>query len=115
MPSTLQPIIITADLGRLATFYTALLGAKETGRMPEEGATFFLGCALEIPTWDWSPIPASRKVWRPGCCSASMWMTSMRTLRGLRPLVAGSKVRPTTCHGASESVTFTTPTGTRST
>jgi predicted enzyme related to lactoylglutathione lyase len=46
MPSTVQPIIITADLGRLGTFYTALLGAKETGRVPEEGATFFLGLRI---------------------------------------------------------------------
>jgi len=46
MASTIQPIIITPDLNRLAGFYTELLGAKETSRVPEEGATFFLGLRI---------------------------------------------------------------------
>ncbi|WP_219419038.1 VOC family protein [Pseudonocardia nigra] len=43
MPSTIQPIIMTEDLDRLQTFYTALLDAKETERFPAEGPTFFVG------------------------------------------------------------------------
>ena len=39
-----QPIIVTADLDRLVRFYTGLLGAAETTRVPGEGgATFYVG------------------------------------------------------------------------
>lgn len=39
--SALQPVIITPDLDRLLGFYTALLGAVETSRVPEEGGPLF--------------------------------------------------------------------------
>lgn len=42
-PATVQPIIVTPDLDRLQSFYTNLLGARETSRVPEEGPTFFVG------------------------------------------------------------------------
>lgn len=42
MPSTVQPIIATADIERQLRFYTALVGAKETDRYPEEGSVFFI-------------------------------------------------------------------------
>ncbi|MEV0371650.1 VOC family protein [Streptomyces sp. NPDC050636] len=42
-PAAVQPIIVTPDLDRLQRFYTDLLGAEETSRVPEEGPTFFVG------------------------------------------------------------------------
>lgn len=42
MPSTVQPVLVSRDLERLAGFYRALLGAVETGRVPADGPTFFL-------------------------------------------------------------------------
>ncbi|MGH3612004.1 MAG: VOC family protein [Pseudonocardia sp.] len=41
--ATIQPIINTPDLDRLLGFYTALLGAVETSRVPQEGPTFYVG------------------------------------------------------------------------
>lgn len=44
MTATVQPVIITADLDRLSGFYTALLGAVEGVRVPEQGGpTFYVG------------------------------------------------------------------------
>jgi predicted enzyme related to lactoylglutathione lyase len=42
----LQPIIVTPGLDRLVGFYTELLDAKETTRVPEEGPTFFVGLQI---------------------------------------------------------------------
>jgi predicted enzyme related to lactoylglutathione lyase len=41
--STVQPIVVTADLPRLAAFYAAVAGAAEASRVPEEGAPFYVG------------------------------------------------------------------------
>ena len=46
MPTTVRPIIVTADLDRLLAFYTGLLGAKETFRYPDEGPVFSVGLSL---------------------------------------------------------------------
>lgn len=46
MSATIQPIITTHDLDRLLGFYTALLGAVETFRVPEEGQTFYVGLRI---------------------------------------------------------------------
>jgi predicted enzyme related to lactoylglutathione lyase len=46
MSVTIQPVIMTADLDRLQTFYTALLGAVETTRVPEDGTPFFVGLRM---------------------------------------------------------------------
>jgi predicted enzyme related to lactoylglutathione lyase len=46
MARTLQPIINTPQLNRLITFYTELLGAKETTRVPDEGPIFYLGLQI---------------------------------------------------------------------
>lgn len=43
MPSTVQPIIVTADLERLRTFYVEVAGAEETSRTPEDGPVFYSG------------------------------------------------------------------------
>jgi predicted enzyme related to lactoylglutathione lyase len=43
MSTTIQPVIMTPDLERLQIFYTALLGAEETSRVPDKGPTFFVG------------------------------------------------------------------------
>lgn len=43
MSATIQPVISTPDLGRLLGFYTALLGAVETTRVPEQGPVFYVG------------------------------------------------------------------------
>jgi predicted enzyme related to lactoylglutathione lyase len=43
MPGTVLPIIATPELERLVGFYSALLGAKETTRVPDEGPTFYVG------------------------------------------------------------------------
>ena len=46
MPSSLQPMIITADVERLHAFYTAVAGAVVTDRTPPEGPVFYLGLRL---------------------------------------------------------------------
>jgi predicted enzyme related to lactoylglutathione lyase len=45
--ATIRPIIVTADLDRLLTFYTGLLGAEEVLRIPDEGPAFYVGLSLE--------------------------------------------------------------------
>ncbi|GGL37550.1 VOC family protein [Planomonospora parontospora] len=44
--TTVQPIIITADLARLQTFYERLLGAVEVHRFPDDGPVFFVSLKL---------------------------------------------------------------------
>ncbi len=46
MPSTIRPIIVTADLPRLLAFYAELLGAVEVMRYPEDGPAFYVGLQL---------------------------------------------------------------------
>ena len=46
MPRTLQPMVITPGLDRLLDFYTGLLDAKETTRVPDEGPVFFVGLQI---------------------------------------------------------------------
>lgn len=46
MPVAIQAIICTPDLDRLVGFYTTLLGAVETARVPEKGPTFFVQLRL---------------------------------------------------------------------
>lgn len=43
MATTVQPVIITADLNRLLAFYAELLGATQTSRVPDDGPGFFVG------------------------------------------------------------------------
>lgn len=43
MATTVQPVIITADLNRLLAFYAELLGATQTSRVPDDGPAFFVG------------------------------------------------------------------------
>jgi predicted enzyme related to lactoylglutathione lyase len=47
MPTTIQPIILTTDAERLAAFYTGLLGATRTTRVPADGPVFFLGLTVD--------------------------------------------------------------------
>src|SRR6266567_5888787 len=46
MSATIQPVIMTRDLDRLLGFYTALLGAVEISRVPEEGPAFYVGLQI---------------------------------------------------------------------
>ena len=46
MPSTIRPIIVTADLDRLLAFYTELFDTRELMRFPEDGPVFYVGLAL---------------------------------------------------------------------
>jgi predicted enzyme related to lactoylglutathione lyase len=46
VPSTVQPIIVTAHIERLLRFYTTLLNAKETERYPAEGPLFYVGLRI---------------------------------------------------------------------
>jgi predicted enzyme related to lactoylglutathione lyase len=43
MATTIQPVIITADLNRLLAFYSGLFGATQTFRVPDDGPAFFVG------------------------------------------------------------------------
>jgi predicted enzyme related to lactoylglutathione lyase len=43
MASTVQPVIVTADLNRLLAFYAGLFGATQTFRVPDDGPAFFVG------------------------------------------------------------------------
>ncbi|MVO88355.1 extradiol dioxygenase [Streptomyces sp. p1417] len=47
MPATIQPMLITPDLDRLVAFYTELLAAEETDRVPDEGPVFFLNLRVK--------------------------------------------------------------------
>ncbi|WUS98433.1 VOC family protein [Streptomyces sp. NBC_00708] len=44
--STIQPVILTADLDTLRRFYTDLFGAEEIFRVPEEGPVFYVGLRI---------------------------------------------------------------------
>ncbi|WP_186778000.1 VOC family protein [Streptomyces salinarius] len=44
--STIQPVILTADLDVLLGFYTELFGAEEIFRVPAEGPPFYLGLRI---------------------------------------------------------------------
>ncbi|WP_327426014.1 VOC family protein [Streptomyces sp. NBC_01236] len=44
--STIQPVIVTADLDVLLGFYTKLFGAEEIFRVPAEGPAFYLGLRI---------------------------------------------------------------------
>ncbi|WP_326617571.1 VOC family protein [Streptomyces decoyicus] len=46
-PATVQPVIVTPDLGRLKAFYGGLVGAEEFTRVPEEGPVFFIGLRID--------------------------------------------------------------------
>ena len=46
MPSTVQPVVVTADLARLLAVYVGLLGATETQRVPPEGPLFYLSLRI---------------------------------------------------------------------
>jgi predicted enzyme related to lactoylglutathione lyase len=46
VPSSVQPILVTRDLERLAGFYRSLFGAAETDSIPAEGPVFFLGLRI---------------------------------------------------------------------
>lgn len=43
MATTVQPVIMTADLDCLLAFYAGLLGATETSRVPDDGPAFYMG------------------------------------------------------------------------
>ena len=44
--STIQPVIITADLDVLVGFYTELFGAEQIFREPAEGPAFYVGLRI---------------------------------------------------------------------
>ncbi|MFF3304417.1 VOC family protein [Streptomyces sp. NPDC001741] len=44
--STIQPVILTADMDVLLGFYTSLFGAEEIFRVPEAGPAFYLGLRI---------------------------------------------------------------------
>ncbi|MER5599240.1 VOC family protein [Streptomyces sp. NPDC002265] len=44
--STIQPVILTADLDVLLGFYTELFGAEQIFRVPEEGPAFYVGLRI---------------------------------------------------------------------
>jgi len=46
MTAAVQPVIMTADLNRLLAFYTELLGATQTSRVPDEGPAFYVGLGV---------------------------------------------------------------------
>jgi predicted enzyme related to lactoylglutathione lyase len=43
---TVTAVLVTRDLERLMGFYTALFDAQETMRVPDEGATFYVGLRI---------------------------------------------------------------------
>src|SRR4029079_744217 len=61
--STVQPTIITAHLERMLEFYSGLLGANETQRVPEDGPVFFVG--LRICTSDLGMVSDSSAAGAP--------------------------------------------------
>ncbi len=44
--STIQPVILTADLDVLLDFYSELFGAEEIFRVPAQGPAFYLGLRI---------------------------------------------------------------------
>ncbi|SDE53762.1 hypothetical protein SAMN05660485_00996 [Blastococcus fimeti] len=43
MPETVRPILVTADIARMARFYTGLFEAEVVERYPDDGPLFYLG------------------------------------------------------------------------
>lgn len=71
MTSAVQPVIMTADLNRLLAFYTGLLGAVQTSRVPGEAPAFMSASRSVTLNWAWSPTPRALPVLRAGSSSAS--------------------------------------------
>jgi predicted enzyme related to lactoylglutathione lyase len=46
VPTTIRPILVSADLDRLLAFYTGLLRAEEVMRFPDDGPVFYVGLSL---------------------------------------------------------------------
>ncbi|MFE5256482.1 VOC family protein [Streptomyces coelicoflavus] len=44
--STIQPVILTADLDVLLGFYSELFGAEEVFRVPAQGPAFYIGLRI---------------------------------------------------------------------
>jgi predicted enzyme related to lactoylglutathione lyase len=44
--ATLQPVILSADLERLMTFYTTLFNATPVARVPREGPALYVGLQI---------------------------------------------------------------------
>ena len=59
MSATVQPVVITPDLDRSLQFYTALFGAVEHLRIPEDGPTFYVGLTIGNGEPAWPPRPGS--------------------------------------------------------
>jgi hypothetical protein len=44
--ATVQPVILTANLERMITFYTTLFDATPVARVPSEGPAFYVGLRI---------------------------------------------------------------------
>ena len=101
MPSTVQPTIVTANLEPMLAFYTGLLGATETQRVPPEGPVFYVG--LRIGDSDLGLVSDAGAAGAP---AGKILLSSS---------AARSPAAPTTCRGVSGCCTRRTRTATPST
>ena len=46
MPSAVQPMLVTRDVERLVRFYTGVVGAVPTDRVPDDGPVFYQGLRI---------------------------------------------------------------------
>jgi predicted enzyme related to lactoylglutathione lyase len=115
MANSIQPVIMTVDLNRLLAFYTELLGATQTSRVPEDGPAFYVG--LRVGDSELGLVAdAEGAAGAAGRILLSIAVEDVDSL--LAPGEGSGRQRTasrTTCHGDSESRTSPTPMATPST
>ena len=93
MPSTIQPIIVTADIERLLRFYTGLLDAEETTRFPTTVRCSSSGCGSGTPTSVSPPTP-TRAMPLASACSISVDVKDVDGLLGQVEALGGRVLGP---------------------
>ena len=82
MANSIQPVIMTADLNRLLAFYTELLGATQTSRVPEDDPASMWASASVTLNWASWLTPRALPVPLAGSSSVSRSRTSTACFRG---------------------------------
>ncbi len=97
MTSTVQPVIMTADLDRLRAFYTGLFGATQTSRVPDEGPAFYVG--LQVGNSELGLVADAE-----GAAAADGRVLLSIAVRDVDSLLERVKVLGGTVHGGPENM-----------
>ena len=106
MPVTIRPILVTPDLDRMVAFHSALLGAVEVMRFPEDGPPFYVG--LEVGNAELGiSVAAEVQTGSPGRTLLSIDVPDVDELlpRVRARWAAAPRRRPTTCRRVRASPT----------